>query len=304
MILEKIFEDLPDTIRSNILPNYNVGKRTTVKIGGNCDYYYYVSNLSDLTEFVKCIPPEIGYAILGKGSNVIVRDVGLRKPVISLGGEFTKIQWDGSRIIVGGGYPDNNLWKEAQRRGVGGFEFLVGIPGTIGGAVKMNAGIPCYEISDIFIEAQILKSDGSIVTMDKDSMKFAYRSSALKDNDIVLNATFQSVGKSQSEIDEFIEERQYHRNNFAPVGTKTAGSTFKNPSEEKRAWKLIEDIGYKGKALSRNSNVWMDETHCNYLNVREGCSTIECENLINKIKKIVLEKHDINLQLEVKFWGG
>ncbi len=301
--------NLPDSIVDQIRYGYEFGKKnTTVKIGGNCDQFFRARTHADLVVFLDSMRGNHDVSIFGNGSNIIVRDSGISGAVVVLGGDFLKVNFKEDYVEVGGGCPDNILWKKAKEQGVTGFEFLVGIPGTVGGAVKMNAGIPGFEIKDILVSAEILDRDGNIRTAICSELGFEYRTSNLVSTDIVLSAKFKLIHQRVEEISQFIAEREAHRRTKCPpITTQTAGSTFKNPKRidgenEKKAWKLIHDAGLRG-AYRPNGKVCMSAIHCNYLDIQPNCTATECVDFIEHVRSKVKEERGEQLELEVKIIG-
>lgn len=280
--------------------NADLSKTNWFRVGGPAEYLFKPENTQDLSNFLKAIPADMPVTVLGVGSNLIVRDGGIEGVVVKLGRGFTEARMDGDKIIVGAGMLDLNVALYACDHGMGGLEFLSGIPGTIGGAVKMNAGAYGSDMSQIFVECEAVLRDGSIAYFTPDQIGFSYRHSALPEGAIVTRAVLQGApGGDRVEIATRIQEIQKQREDTQPIRSRTGGSTFKNP-EGHKAWELIDRAGCRGMLLG---GAQVSEKHCNFLINIGDATAKDLEDLGNHVIAIVKEKTGVTLEWEIKRVG-
>ena len=287
---------------SNFIINYNFGKRTWFGSGGNSSVFIKVNTLDKLIFLFKFLPKTIPVFLLGAGSNVIIRDGGFKGIVLKLGKEFSKIEIkkSNSSIVVGSAVRDSELAKFCQNNNIGGLEFLKGIPGTIGGNVKMNAGCYGNEISDYFISCRVIDRNSKIKKLTKKDLKFGYRKSSIHKNLTIIDAEFKYNYKKNSFIKKNLDKISILRKNTQPFAIRTGGSTFRNPSKTKSAWKLIDSIGYRGKSLG---GAKVSQKHSNFLVNDKHASSLDIELLGEEIKENIKKKCKINLEWEIERIG-
>lgn len=274
---------------------YELAKLTWFQTGGPCDVLYKPSDIEDLLYFLNHIPKNIPLSILGAGSNVLIRDGGISGVVIKLGSAFSKITINENHIYAGAACLDRTLAMHMQDAGIAGFEFLVGIPGTIGGAVKMNAGAYGGEICDLLLYADAIDPDGNLHQLSTNDLGFSYRHSSVVDGWIIVGAAFKKQIGDPLAIHEKINNILEQRKNTQPIRGRTGGSTFKNPPNHK-AWELIDKAGCRGltKGDAQVSNL-----HCNFLLNLNQASAFELESLGEEVKQRVFETSNVELEWEI-----
>ncbi len=281
--------------------DYNLKHLTWLKVGGNADIFFKPENIDDLIVFLKENKSSLPVTVIGAGSNLIIRDKGIEGVVIKLGRSFTDIEFIGDSLIaVGGGCLNFNLAKFCQASSITGFEFLVGIPGTVGGGVAMNAGSYGCEFKDIVAFVESLDNQGNLMTLSVDEIGFSYRANSLP-KDLIFTRVFFNVKNrgDAAKIEQKMNEITTMRNSSQPVVERTGGSTFANP-EGLKAWELIEKAGMRGKIVG---GACMSEMHCNFM-INEGNATAsDMENLGELVRQQVKENSGIELEWEIKRIG-
>jgi len=291
--------DLLPKIRGSYRANVNLAKVNWFGIGGEAQILFKPEDLDDLAFFLQNKPKNIDVNIIGVGSNLLVRDEGVKGVVIKLGRSFTSHKIIGDTIWVGAACLDYNLAMIAKEHSIGGFEFFSGIPGTIGGALAMNAGAYGSDTSSILISADLLDDRGNIHHMSKEEIGFSYRSNNLAKGWIFTAALFQGFPSSRDLIEAKISEISHNRETTQPIKTKTTGSFFANPPGMK-AWQLIDQAGCRGMA---EGDAISSEKHCNFIINRGNAKAKDIENLARKIQQKVLDSSGITLKWEVKTIG-
>ncbi|MDB4861399.1 UDP-N-acetylmuramate dehydrogenase [Alphaproteobacteria bacterium] len=296
--MHSLINKIQSNIKSNIFLDYDMRKSTWFRAGGTALGYVIVNSISDLKTVIS-YSDQIKYYIVGAGSNLMVRDRGFNGLIIKLGKNFNKIKINKDTLSVGAGVLDVNLAKYALKNLIKDFEFFSGIPGTIGGAIKMNAG--CYggQTADNLKRILVINKLGKIKYLTKDELALKYRSSNLTDELIVLKADFSCQYSSASEIIEKKNYIKFKRESSQPIKEKTSGSTFKNPYGEYAAV-LIEKAGCKGMI---NGGASVSATHSNFIINNGEASALDIENLGKEIIKQVQEKFGITLDWEIKIIG-
>lgn len=288
---------LPRT-KSEIKKNFPLAKKTWMGVGGEAEFYFEPFDEKDLSFFIKN-KPALPMTVLGGGSNVIIRDKGVPGIVVHLGKSFANITRKENIITCGAGLLTIDLAKFAQREGLSGFEFLSGIPGSVGGALRMNAGAYGSEIKDILTSIRLIDGNGSIQEFSPQPDFFQYRRNALPDDWIFIGASFKGSPAEPTVIQEKMDELKKKREAGQPTGVKTCGSTFKNP-EGLKAWQLIDKAGCRG--LKRGDAI-VSEKHSNFL-INQGKATAEdVEELGEEVRRRVLKKCGVHLEWEVKRIG-
>ena len=296
--MHSLINKIQSNIKSNIFLDYNMRKSTWFRAGGNALGYVIVNSISDLKTIIS-YSDQIKYYIVGVGSNLMVRDGGFNGLIIKLGKNFNKIKINKNTLSVGAGVLDVNLAKFALKNLIKDFEFFSGIPGTIGGAIKMNAGCYGSQTADNLKRILVINNLGKIKYLTKDELELKYRSSNLTDELIVLKADFSFKYSSASEIIEKKNYIKFKRESSQPIKEKTSGSTFKNPYGEYAAV-LIEKAGCKGM---RNGGASVSAIHSNFIINNGEATALDIENLGKQIIKQVQEKFDITLDWEIKIIG-
>lgn len=275
-----------------------LSKKNWFGVGGPAEYYFEPADEKDLAHFIKA-KPDIPISILGGGSNVLIRDKGVAGVVIHLGKSFANVKAENNQIICGAGLLNIDLSRFAQKNALAGFEFLCGIPGSVGGALRMNAGAYGREIKDILVSLRFVDGNGTLQEITPDADFFDYRQNKLPDDWIFTGATFQGTPDDTEAIQERMNELKQKRESNQPIGVKTCGSTFKNP-EGLKAWQLIEKAGCKGLTMG---DACVSEKHCNFLINKHHATAQQLEDLGEEVIRRVREKTGITLEWEIKRWG-
>ncbi len=279
--------------------NADLSKTTWFNVGGNADILFRPHDVNDLAFFLKNKPLDIPVTILGVGSNLLVRDGGIRGVVIKLGRNFAQVKNYDNIIEAGGACLCYNIAMYAKENSISDLEFLVGIPGSIGGATFMNAGCYGSDISSILIDAQIVDEAGNINTVTPKDIGYIYRGNTLPHGIIFTKARFKGTHKDQNIIAQRIEEITKQRNDSQPIKSKTGGSTFKNPTNL-RAWQLIDEAGCRGLTIG---GAQISHLHCNFLINNGNATAKDIEMLGEEVRKRVKEKTGIELEWEIKIIG-
>lgn len=285
----------------NVYRNEPMKKHTTFRIGGPADYYLCPHSAEEIQKVVEiCREEKMPYFILGNGSNLLVSDQGYRGVVIQLWKNVSDIRVEGCLVYAKAGASLAKIAAEALEEGLTGMEFAAGIPGTLGGAVVMNAGAYGGEMKDVLREVLVMDEQGKIFTLKKDALKLGYRTSAVKEKGyVVLAAVLELQQGDPEEIRSRMEELRQKRAEKQPLDMPSAGSTFKRP-EGHFAGKLIMDAGLRGFSIG---GAQVSEKHCGFV-VNTGNATAgDVLALIREIQKTVREKFGVELETEVKFLG-
>ncbi len=303
MAASRLQPDLMDrlpSVRGRIRAGVELAPMTWFRVGGPAEILFRPADIEDLSAFLSACPPDIPVVTLGVASNLLVRDGGLSGVVIRLGGEFARVRQDGMNLVAGAGALDLTVAEEALAVGLAGLEFLSGIPGTIGGAVKMNAGAYGREIINIVESAVIVTRTGKVVTLAGDALGLSYRHSALPDGAIVVEATLRGTPDTPDSISKRMQEIQALRSETQPIRARTGGSTFANPNSAK-AWELIDRAGCRGLTLG---GAQVSEKHCNFL-INTGAATAsDIETLGEEVRRRVRAATGIDLSWEIMRIGN
>ena len=277
--------------------NYQLGKKTWFGTGGNCNLFLEVNSINQLINTIRIAKKFLPILVIGSGSNVIIRDGGFKGIVIKLGGEFRKIEIDSSNSVlsVGAGTKDSEVAKFCVEKNISGLEFLSGIPGTIGGNIKMNAGCYGNQISDNLIDCTIIDEKLNQKIVKKNEIDFHYRKSSFDSGQIIVEARFKIQKSDKSQIKKKITTISEMRKKSQPVSSRTGGSTFTNPTSYP-AWKLIDEIDYRGKQIG---GAKVSNLHSNFLINYKNATSLDLEMLGEEIKNKVWEKRRINLKWEL-----
>lgn len=272
---------------------------TTFKIGGNCIALVEPREISDIIEAVKiCRKNSIKFFVIGNGSNLLVPDEGYNGVIIKLKSEFSKIKVEGDYLIINSGAKLSEVYTVAFKNSLTGFEFASGIPGTIGGAIYMNAGAYGGEMKDIVESVQVLDLDNfELRELINEELKFSYRKSIIQRRNYIVTSIKLKLQKgNKEEINAVYEDLRERRNSKQPLNFGSAGSTFKRP-EGHFASKLIEDAGLKGYHIN---DAWVSEKHSGFVVNKGNASYKEVMELIEYVQKVVFEKFGVKLETEVR----
>jgi UDP-N-acetylmuramate dehydrogenase len=298
VISVQIRESLPQ-VRGTIVERAALKDLVWFRAGGAAEILFRPADVDDLCAFLAAKPAEFPVTTIGVGSNLLVRDGGVPGVVVRLPASFGRIVPEGTRLRLGAAVLDANAARAAADAGIAGLEFLRGIPGTIGGALRMNAGCYGREITDVFVEATAVDGNGRKVTLDSKEMGFVYRKSAAPEGlifvEAVLEGTKDAPENIRARMNALVEERE----STQPVRSKTGGSTFKNPNGHK-AWQLIDRAGCRGLT---HGAAQVSEKHCNFL-INTGEATAgDIEALGEDVRARVLAHSGISLEWEIKRVG-
>ncbi|MDB9956767.1 UDP-N-acetylmuramate dehydrogenase [Candidatus Pelagibacter sp.] len=299
MSIEEI-RKFSDEISSKIHFDYDLKKSNWFNIGGQAKVYFRPDSLSDLILFLKKFGEKEKVYILGAGSNTLISDEKFDGVVIKLGKNFSNISiLPNDVIIAGSACLDKKLSDFALNNGIGGFEFLACIPGTIGGGLRMNAGCFNKEFKDVLVSIQAIDKNGQVLTIPASKVIFKYRSNDLKEDLIFLSASFKGSRKNKEEIEKEVLELKKKKDNTQPTKLKTSGSTFKNPIDQtdKKVWELIKE----SVALDTSfGDAHISNKHCNFFVNKNNASFKDMNKLIEFVKTNVERKTGIVLEKEIK----
>ena len=291
----KLMRRLPQ-VRGTYRADVPLHELTWLQVGGCADVLFVPVDENDLCFFLKNKPVEVPVTVIGAGSNLLVRDGGVRGVVVRLLGEaFMRVEVEGTALRVGAAARDMTIARVAYEASVAGLEFLCGIPGSMGGALHMNAGAAGREISQVFVEARGIDPGGTLHILDGPSMGFRYRGCGVAEGMIFTQAVLQGEVGRKKAIYACMEEILRTRAHTQPRGVRTAGSTFKNPQGHK-AWQLIESAGCRGL---QNGRARVSEHHCNFLINEGGARACELEDLAEDVRERVREKSGVHLEWEI-----
>jgi len=268
-------------------------------VGGNAQVLFKPEDTEDLAYFLKRIEPDVPLTVLGVGSNVIVRDGGIKGVVVKLGRAFNTVNTGGEIVEAGAAVLDLNLARYAANHGRTGLEFFSGIPGTVGGALAMNGGAYGYETKDVLMKAEAVTRKGEVLTLGIDDMNYSYRHYGGPAGVIFTRAWFKTGHDLPETINERMAEIQAMRETTQPIREKTGGSTFKNPDGHK-AWKLIDQAGCRGLTIG---GAQMSELHCNFMINTGGATAADLEKLGDEVIRRVKEHSGVTLEWEIKRIG-
>ncbi|MAX00576.1 MAG: UDP-N-acetylenolpyruvoylglucosamine reductase [Sphingomonas sp.] len=290
---------LPET-RGRLTPDAPLAPLVWFKSGGSAQWLFEPKDSADLAEFLAAIPADMPVMPLGLGSNLIVRDGGVRGVVVRLGKPFATVErLDEITLRCGGGASGILVSSSARDAGIGGLEFLRSIPGTVGGFVRMNGGAYGRETADILLSCDVVMRDGERRTFAAEQLSYSYRHSELPDGAIVTTATFRGYPNDpqavQAEMDRITAEREAAQ----PLRSKTGGSTFKNPPGEK-AWALVDAAGCRGL---RKGDAQVSEKHCNFLLNLGNATSADIEALGEEVREKVKAQSGITLEWEIRRVG-
>lgn len=291
--------DMLPPVRGSITRDAALKDMVWFRAGGPADVLFRPADVEDLGMFLAARSRDIPVTVIGVGSNLLVRDGGMPGTVVRLPASFGKIEANGTRIRAGAAALDAHVARVAADAGIAGLEFLRGVPGTVGGALRMNAGCYGREIADIFVEATALDGEGNLRTLTKADMGFSYRHSEAQEDLIFIEAVFEGVPDKPDAIKARMEELAANREASQPIRSKTGGSTFKNPPGHK-AWELIDRAGCRGLMQGAAQ---VSEKHCNFLINTGDASAADIEALGEEVRRRVKETQGVSLEWEIKRIG-
>jgi len=292
--------------RGSITKDKNLSQITWLRVGGPADLFFMPADTKDLIDFLKILPKEIDVFTIGVGSNLLVRDGGIRGAVIRLGSGFKNISFRNNRIIAGASALDAHVASKAADNGLD-LTFLRTIPGSIGGAIRMNAGCYGSYVADHFISAKVLNRSGELFNLSSKDLEFSYRQCNIPEEYIILEAIFEAKSGEPSDLHAKMKNQLAKRDASQPSKERTAGSTFRNPSgfsstgetddiHDLKAWKLIDDAGMRGATCG---GAKISEKHSNFL-INTGTATAyDLENLGELVRKSVFQKSKVKLEWEL-----
>ena len=292
--------------RGTLTPNRPLADLTWLRVGGPADWLFQPADEADLAAFLSALDPSIAVFPMGVGSNLIVRDGGLRAVVIRLGRGFNGIVVEGDRITAGAAALDAHVARKAAEAGLD-LTFLRTIPGSIGGAVRMNAGCYGSYVADVLEEVRVVTRQGETVALPAPALNLRYRQSDLPEGAVVVSATFRAPKGDPAELAARMEDQIAKRDASQPTKDRSAGSTFRNPAgysstgraddrHELKAWKVIDDAGMRGATLG---GAQMSTMHSNFLINVGGASAADLENLGEDVRKRVFQTSGITLEWEI-----
>ncbi|HEU5285110.1 MAG TPA: UDP-N-acetylmuramate dehydrogenase [Sphingomicrobium sp.] len=271
------------------------------KSGGNAEWLFEPADADDLAEFLRGLDPDVPVMALGLGSNLIVRDGGVPGVVVRLGKAFARIeQPDDTLLRCGGGASGILVSSTARDAGIAGLEFLRGIPGTVGGFVRMNGGAYGREVKDILVSATLVLRSGEVEEWSLDRLGYSYRHSAVPDGSVVIDATFRGTRGDPARIGAEMDRIAAAREETQPIRSRTGGSTFKNPPGHK-AWALIDAAGCRGMTLG---GAQVSEKHCNFLLNLGSATSSDIEALGEEVRRRVRARTNISLEWEIQRVGS
>ena len=290
---------IPD-VRGKLKPNAPLAPLVWFKSGGNAEWLFEPADRDDLIAYLQGLDPDTPVMALGLGSNMIVRDGGVPGVTVRLGKAFSKIERiDEVTLRCGGGASGILVSSTARDAGIAGLEFLRGIPGTVGGFVRMNGGAYGREVQDILVSARVALRDGRVEEWPAERLGYTYRHSELPEGAVVVSAAFRGTPGQPEAIGAEMDAIARAREESQPLRSRTGGSTFKNPPGHK-AWALIDAAGCRGMMLG---GAQVSEKHCNFLlNLGEATSS-DIENLGEEVRRRVSRKTNIMLEWEIQRVG-
>jgi UDP-N-acetylmuramate dehydrogenase len=298
-LYETLVSAMPD-LRGRLAADSVLKDYTWFRVGGPAEVLFSPADEADLAYFMKALPADIPVTTIGLGSNLLVRDGGIDGVVIRLGRGFNQIEVEeGSRLRVGTAVPDTKVARAAADAGIAGLAFYRGIPGGVGGALRMNGGAHGTETCDVLVEARAVDRAGNIHVLSVDDMAYSYRHCGAPDDYIFTEALFQGRPGDPAEILAEMDEIAAYREEVQPIKSRTGGSTFKNPQGNK-SWQLIDAAGCRGLAVG---DAKVSELHCNFLINEGNASAADLETLGETVRARVKEMSGVELEWEIKRLG-
>ena len=287
-------------LRGKLTANAPLAKLVWFKAGGNADWLFEPADKDDLVEFLARLNGQMPVMALGLGSNMIIRDGGVPGVVVKLGKAFSSVKvGDDYTVSCDAGAHGILVSSAARDAGIAGLEFLRGIPGTVGGFVRMNGGAYGREVADILIDCDVIMPGGEWLTLPAAGLNYSYRHSALPDGSVVMAARFQGIAGDPAVIGAEMDRIAEARESSQPLRTKTGGSTFKNP-DGKKAWQLVDEAGCRGLMMG---GAQVSEKHTNFLINTGTATSADIEGLGEEVKRRVYEHSGVQLEWEIQRVG-
>ena len=290
-------------VRGRYAFDVDLSRTVWFRAGGRADVVFRPADIDDLAHFLATRPADVPVTVVGLGSNILVRDGGVEGVVVRLRQGFrdVRVRWQDERALVdvGAGALDTNVARHCRDQGVDGLAFLSGIPGTVGGALRMNAGAYGYEMADVVVEARALDGNGAMHVLAPDAMGLSYRHSSVPDGWIFVSAVLAGRLGEPAAIARHMEEINAAREASQPIRARTGGSTFTNPDGHK-AWELIDEAG--GRGLARGG-ARISEQHCNFIVNAGGATASDIEGLGEEVRRRVEQKTGHSLRWEIRKIG-
>jgi len=302
MSFPEIISDLKakmPALRGRLLANQSLAELTWFRVGGPAQVLFMPDDEQDLAYVLAHLPAEIPVTVIGLGSNLIVRDGGVPGVVIRLGRGFNDVAVEGTRVRAGAAVPDVKVARAAQEAGIAGLSFMRGIPGGIGGALRMNGGAYGRETKDALVEARAVDRRGGVRVLSNGDMHYSYRHCGAPDDYIFTQAVFAGERGDPAVIAAEMEKITESREATQPVKSRTGGSTFKNPTGRK-AWQLIDAAGCRGLTVG---GAQVSELHCNFLINLGNATAADIETLGETVRRRVKENSSVELDWEIKRLG-
>ncbi|WP_244922262.1 UDP-N-acetylmuramate dehydrogenase [Oceanibaculum indicum] len=297
--MTSLIERLP-TVRGRYTEDADLAKTTWFRCGGPAEVLFRPADTDDLVEFLATRPADVPVTVIGVGSNLLIRDGGVPGVVIRLARGFTEVTLEeGDRLRAGAGALDLNVALTAQQAGLTDLEFFSGIPGTVGGALRMNAGAYGGEMKDVLVEAEAVDPFGKRHRLDAAAMGFSYRRSEVPAGWIFLSALLQARKGDPAAIAQRMADIRKSREETQPTRARTGGSTFKNP-EGHKAWQLIDKAGCRGLRIG---DAMVSDKHCNFLINTGAATATDIETLGEEVRRRVFETSGIRLDWEIRRIG-
>lgn len=287
-------------VRGSYRFDADLSKTTWFGVGGKAQILFRPKDIEDLSFFLKNKPDDLEVNILGVGSNVIVRDGGIKGVLIKLGAEFAKINHEKDIVTIGAGCLCSNAALYSKIHALGGLEFLTGIPGSIGGAMAMNAGCYDSDISKVLISAIAINLNGEIFELNNKDFGFKYRGNELPEKLFLVEGIFKAQQSSSSEVAKKIAEFNKKREETQPIRSKTGGSTFKNPGNGSKAWELVDKAGCRGMSIG---DAQISQKHCNFMINNSKAKACDLIKLGNQVINMVQYRCGVTLEWEIKIIG-
>jgi UDP-N-acetylmuramate dehydrogenase len=297
-IVAKLQGDMPK-LTGRLIANQPLADLAWFRVGGPAQVMFMPDSEDDLSYFLHKLPGDIPVHVVGLGSNLIVRDGGIPGVVVRLGRGFNAVTVEGTRVHAGTAVPDVKVARAAADAGIAGLSFYRGVPGAIGGALRMNAGAYGGETKDVLVYATGVARDGDLVTYTNEEMGFSYRHSGVPDDVIFTTALFEGKAGDKATIAAEMDKITEAREATQPIKSRTGGSTFKNPPGHK-AWQLIDEAGCRGLKVG---GAQVSELHCNFLLNLGSATAKDIETLGETVRERVQAKSGVTLEWEIKRIG-
>ncbi len=296
--MSALFDRLPP-VRGRLEADAPMAPWAWMRVGGPADVLFRPADIEDLQDFLRALPEDVPVMPVGVASNLLVRDGGVAGVVIRLGGVLKAIRTDGTRVVAEAGALDRSVAVAAAQAGIAGLEFYVGIPGTIGGAVRMNAGAFGGETKDRLVSIRALDRAGTLHEVPAGELGLAYRKSAVPEDWIVVEATFAGEADAPAAVKARMDRIKAERAAAQPLSVATGGSTFKNP-EGRSAWRLVDEAGCRGLRIG---GAVVNDKHCNFLVNTGDATAADLETLGETVRARVEAASGIRLDWEIKRVG-